>query len=490
MGLNHRAIIWFLAAAAFITGAAMFLPALASLISGEYMASAAFASCGAAIAAAAALLARLIGGLKLRFSSLRPRDAIAAVTLCWLASSLLGAAPYMLCGVTGSMASAFFESASGFTTTGATCLEGLEGLPRGILLWRSLTGWLGGLEIIALVLGILPISAANQLSAQAESSVLLSEKHFPKSERASLMFYAIYLGATALLAAGCLIGGMGPFDALTHSMGVVSTSGFSNYSAGAAHFGSGFINWLTSAAMLLAALNFTLYYRLFTGRRRLFFQDEELRAYFAIFICSAALMSASLGIAGTMPGNPARSVGLAVFEASATLSTTGLRNADYTLWPPFCQIILLALMIIGGCSASPAGGLKIARVLIAGRLIRRNISLRLHPKAFVPIRLDGKAVPSDISADAAVHAMLYVSALILGTLVLSLSGADHISSFSAVAACIGNVGTGFGLAGPHASYALFPWPFKLFLCFLMIAGRLELTGALLMFTRQFWSNDR
>jgi trk system potassium uptake protein TrkH len=468
----------------------MFIPALVSLFFNEYAVSGGFTVCAVIITGAAALVVKLTGS-RLRFE-MKPRDAIAAVTLCWFASSLLGAAPYMVCGVTYSAADAFFESASGFTTTGATCFAELEDLPRGILLWRSLTGWLGGLEIIALTLGILPVYASNQLSVQFESSVLLSERYLPKSGGISRLFYTIYFGFTILLSICYLFGGMNFFDALTHSMGVVSTSGFSNYDIGASSFNSGFINWITSAAMLFAAMNFTLYYRLFTGRRRLILKDEELRSYLALFACTSVLIAVSLisTNAADASNTPVQDLELAVFEAAATLSTTGMRNADYTLWPPFCQMILLSLMAAGGCSASPAGGLKIVRGLIVFKLIRRNISRRLHPNAFVSIKLDGKPVPSDVSAAVAGHAMLYASALLLGTLFVSIGETDHMTAFGSVISCLGNIGSGFSQDGAFASYASSPWAIKLFLSFLMIAGRLELTTALLVFTRQFWSNDR
>ncbi|MDR2088345.1 MAG: hypothetical protein LBP73_03200 [Clostridiales Family XIII bacterium] len=488
MGIQYRIVARAAGAASALTGIAM-LPALAaSLLFREFRAAAGFALC---LAAALLLAGALILAARARAGAakpeLKPRDGMFIVSVWWIVSSLLGGLPYAACGLGIGPADAVFESASGFTTTGATVLNGLSALPRGLLLWRATTGWIGGLGILAASLAMLPLAGGGYAAAQAEASANPAERLSAREHGAPARFCALYAGSTLLLFLFLNIARVKPFDALLLALGAVSTSGFS---------GGGDLLEIPGAAafplcafMLLAAVNFTLYRRLSARRAKLLATDEELRCFFLICLCAVAATALCLLLASPQ-GNAARSAGDAFFEAISALTTTGYHRAAVFDWPPFCKIVLLGLMLTGGCAASTASGLKVGRVVILLRLVRRNISVRLHPNAVLPIKFDGRAVPADTVNAIAAHAMLCVAVFFAATTLVSLDGAGGAAAFG-VLACMSNAGP--GMAAAHGALAAVAWaayspPTKLFLSFLMILGRLEFTTVLLLFTPRYWKN--
>jgi trk system potassium uptake protein TrkH len=492
MGIKYRVVARAVGAAGALTGIAM-LPALAvSLSFREYREAAGFAICFAAtllLAGAALLAARLRGGDNREH---RARDGILIVSVWWIASSVLGGLPYVACGVLGDPADAVFESASGFTTTGVTILSGLSALPRGVLLWRSTTGWIGGLEILAASFAVLPLAGAGYAAAQAESSANLSERLPAREHGALSRLCSFYVGSSLILFLFLNAAGTAPFDALLLALGATSTSGFSGYDGGSLDI-SGAAAFILCPFMLLAAVNFTFYRRLSTRRAGMLARDEELRAFFLIALCAAAAIAVDLLAAAPLSReNAAQSVGNAFFEAISAITTTGYHRADVSLWPAFCKILLLLLMLTGGCVASVASGVKVGRIVILLRLVQRNISIRLHPNAVLTIKFDGKAAPTDTVNAIAAHAMLCIAVFFIATAIVSAGGASGSAAAFDVLACMSNAGPGMTAAQgalAAADPAAYSLPIKLFLSFLMILGRLEFTTVLLLFTPRYWKNE-
>jgi trk system potassium uptake protein TrkH len=494
MGIAYRIVMRAAGAASALTGIAM-LPALAvSLFFREYREAVGFALCLALtllFAAALFLFSRLPAPKEREGPEPKSRDAMLIVTVWWLTSSVLGGLPYMACGVLGGPADAVFESASGFTTTGITLLDGLSALPRGILLWRSVTGWLGGFEILAASFAILPPLGAGHAVAQIESAANPAEGPPARERGAALWLCAVYAGGTAALFLFLRGAATKPFDALLLALGAVSSSGFSSREGAMVEI-SGAAAFFLCAFMLLFALNFTLCRRFLARRSALILRDEELQRFFLIFCCAAVLIALHL-LSGPTPGEAPGKVGNAFFEAASAISTTGYHRASVFLWPPFSRMLLLCLMLTGGCAASAAGGMKVGRLIILFRLLRRNISIRLHPNAVLPIKFGGRVLPSDTVNAIAAHAMLCVVVFFIAATVLSLDGAggSDVSAFG-VLACMSNAGPAAAAADP--AFAATVWsaygpPAKLFLSFLMILGRLEFVTVLLLFTPRYWRND-
>jgi trk system potassium uptake protein TrkH len=463
------------------------LPALAvSLFFREYREAAGFAVCVAAtllLAGALFLPTRTRAAVKPEHS---PRVGMLIVTLWWVASSVLSSLPYMVCGLAGPV-DALFESTSSFTTTGATILGEPAALPRGVVLWRSVTAWMGGLEILAASFAMLPLAGTGYAFAQVESSAGLSDRPPARERGAVFRLCAGYAGATLLLFLLLGFASVRPFDALILALGAVSTSGLSNAAGGAALI-SGAAAFPLCVFMLAAAVNFTLYRRLSARRAKLLLQDEELRFFLLIFCCAAVMIGARLLFASP-PGQAAQSIGNAFFEAASALTTTGFHRADLSAWPPFCKLILLFLMLTGGCVASTASGMKVGRLVILFRLLRRNISVRLHPNAVLPVKFDGKAVPTDTVSAIASYAMLCIAVFFIATAVVLFDDAgESAASVFGVLACMSNAGPCIASASAVA-WAAYSGPTKLFLSFLMLLGRLEFTTVLLLFTPRYWKNE-
>jgi trk system potassium uptake protein TrkH len=491
MGIHYTVVARTIGAAGAVDGLAM-LPALAvALFFREYRETGGFALCAAAsllLAGASFIIARAgSADDKADDKDVKPRDGMFIVFVWWITSVVLGGLPYIACGVLPSPAEALFESASGFTTTGVTVLGGLSELPRSIILWRAGTGWLGGFEIIALSLAVLPIIGAAHAAARPDSAGM--PEQMPARDRGgAALLCAFCAGATLLLVLLLAAARVNPFDALILALGTVSTCGFSGGSdeipeaAGA----------ILCVFMLFASVNFTLYRRMRTSRNNPPHRDEELRCFLLIFCCAAVIIYLDL-LLTSESSDKFRIIGNAFFEAASAISTTGFHGAAVFSWPSLCKILLLCLMLTGGCFVSAAGGLKVSRVVILFRLLRRNISVRLHPNAVLPIKFDGRAVPADITSAAAAHGMLFVAVFVAAVMIVSFDGAGNTAgAVFGVLACMSNAGPGMAAVYPGlgpSAWASYGGPAKLFFGFLMILGRLELSSVLILFTPRYWKND-
>ncbi|MBN2050717.1 MAG: TrkH family potassium uptake protein [Spirochaetales bacterium] len=414
------------------------------------------------------------------------RDGFFLVSLAWLLAGIFGALPFFLSGAIPSFADAFFESASGFTTTGASILTNIEGLPKSILFWRSLTHWLGGMGIVVLTVAVLPflgIGGIQILKAEAPGPTL--DKLTPKIATTAKALWFIYLGLTILEILLLCLGGMNLFDSMTHTFGTMATGGFSPKNTSVAFYRSPFIDTVITVFMLLAGMNFLLYFRLLTGKIRDVLRNTEIKAYLGIFF------AATLGITWALMKNGSYSgfrecFRYAGFQAASILTTTGFVTADYELWPAFAQILLFVLMFIGGCAGSTGGGMKVIRLVTLFKQGINEMKYLAFPRGVFTFHIDGRAVRKTYVYNVMGFVFLYLVLLLLATMVTAFSGEDIATSLSTALVTLGNIGPGFGSVGPTKNYADYPAYLKWFLSFIMITGRLEVYTVLILFTPRFW----
>lgn len=487
MILNYKAIAKF-SGIIFVILAGLMLPSLlVSYIYGEEKVLRAFLYTIVPLLIAGSLIAVTV---KADFNHLRIRDGFIIVALCWTLGSVLGAVPFILSGCIPNFFDAFFETVSGFTTTGSSILTDIEALPKGLLFWRSFTHWIGGMGIIVFAIALLPmLGISGQRIAKAETTGPSFGKLTPKLTESAKILYTIYISMTVLQVALLMFGGMSFFDSLINTFGSVGTGGFSNYNDSIAHYNNLYFEMVIAVFMFLAGTNFTLYYYVLKGNWREFFGDNELRCYLAIFGGAVILITLDLWLTGSFD-SIGRSFRFSFFQSASIMTTTGFASTDFDLWPSFSKMVLFFLMFIGGCSSSTAGGIKVIRILLLFKLLRRGIAVRLHPRAVVAIKMNEKPISADTVSAVANFVFLYFTIFFIGTLVLSLENYDLITTASAVASCLGNIGPGFNLVGPMLNYSLFTDASTFMLAIIMLIGRLELFTIILLFSKQFWNPDR
>ncbi len=416
---------------------------------------------------------------------LRVRDSFAVVAIGWLLASAFGALPFLLSGYMPSFADAFFESMSGFTATGASILVRVEDLPHGLLFWRSLTHWLGGIGIIILSLAILPmIGVGGTQLYKVEMPGPMPDKLAPRVQETAKTLWGVYVILSALEAVLLLGGGLNLHEALCQTFGTMATGGFSTRTASIAGFNSLFVESVVIVFMLLAGTNFSLHYHCLRGRIADYWKSEEFRFYLGIVAVFAALLAVNNVLAGTYRAGEA--VRHSAFQAVSITTTTGFTTADFGSWSSSAQLILLFLMFIGGCAGSTGGSIKVLRAVIILKQGLAELKKLLHPRAVIPVRIDGKSVPPGVVINILGFMFLYLGLLVLSTLAMTLMGLDLVTAFSSVTASIGNIGPGLGGVGPAANYAHIPLAGKWLLSFCMLAGRLEIYTVLVLFTRDFW----
>jgi trk system potassium uptake protein TrkH len=424
---------------------------------------------------------------------LTQREGFAIVTMAWAATALFGALPYLLTGTLASPVAAFFEAMSGFTTTGATVFGDIESLPHGILFWRSLTHWLGGMGIIVLVIAVLPYLGVGGMQLfQAEVPGPTPERLRPRITQTAKLLWLVYVGLTAAETVLYRAGGMGLFDAVNHAFATMATGGFSTRNASIAAFDSAFIQWVTIVFMYLAGVNFSLHFRAATGTLD-YFRDREWR-FFTGVVVVAALAMAAVNVASGAYGGTAGGVGEAVrdgfFQAVAITTTTGFVSADYELWVPAAQMTLLALFFVGGMAGSTGGGIKAVRVLLLLKQTANELRRHLHPRAVFVTRVGRKAVKEEVMANIVGFVILYLLLCLVGAVVMGFLGMDLLTAVGASIATVGNVGPGFGMVGATDNYGWMSAPALGVLSFLMLVGRLEIYTVLLLFHPEMWKRRK
>lgn len=417
--------------------------------------------------------------------SLSTRDGFLLVALSWLAASVGGALPYVISGSIPSFADAFFETTSGFSTTGASILTNVEALPHSILFWRSLTHWLGGMGIVVLAVAVLPLLGVGGMQLiKAEAPGPTVDKITPRITATAKYLWYIYVLFTVLETVLLMLGGMNLYDALTHTFGTVATGGFSVRAASIAYYNSPYIDWVITVFMILAGVNFALHFKLLTGRFKSLFSDSELKGYLLIIFVSTAIIAFDLY--GTFYDTIADSLRYAAFQVATFITTTGYATADYEKWPYLAQIILFFLMFIGGCSGSTGGGIKVIRIITLLKQAINEMKYLVHPRGVFIIKLSKHPVKKDIVYAVSGFFFLYISLLLVVTVIVASSGTDVITSFTTSLATVGNIGPGFGMVGPTENYAFYPDYVKWTLSAAMIIGRLEIYTILVLFTPAFW----
>jgi len=422
--------------------------------------------------------------LKVKNKDMKHKEAISIVTFGWFVVSAFGALPFMFTGALPSFTDAFFETVSGLTTTGASVLTDIEILPRGLLFWRSFLHWTGGMGILVLTLAIMPTIGVGAFQIfKAETPGPVADKIVPKMKDTARILYTVYLGITVIEVVLLMVGGMSLYDALVNTFGTVGTGGFSNYNASIGHYQNHYFYFVIGFFMVASGVNFSLYYELYRGRVKTIFSNLEFKVYIGIVI--AATLLVFFNILGRYESIPA-TLNQAFFQVSSIITTTGYATTDFDLWPDFSKGILFLLMFVGASAGSTGGSIKVIRLIILFKLVKREVLKILHPRATIPVQINGKMLNTDVISGVTGFFFLYMLLFVGGTLLVSLENVGLVSAASAVAATLGNIGPGLDFVGPTKNYSLFSDATKWLLSFMMLFGRLELFTFFIVMTPSYW----
>lgn len=417
-------------------------------------------------------------------TSIGKREGYLIVSLAWVVISLFGSLPYILSGVIPSFTDAFFETISGFTTTGASILSDIEALPKSLLYWRAMTHWIGGMGIIVLTVAILPFLGVGGMQLLvAEMPGITPDRLHPRVTATAKRLWGIYVLFTIIEILLLWLGEMDFFDSVCHSFATMATGGFSTKNNSIAGF-SPYTQYVIMLFMTLAGINFTLHYLALHRKFKKVWENQEFKTYISIIIIVSLLLG--FGLVFYMDTGIEKAFRDAMFTVISILTTTGFVTVDYYIWPVFLWIMIFALMFIGGSAGSTGGGIKIVRHLLLIKNSFLELKRALHPNAIIPVKFNGKAVSQNIIFNVMAFFLIYVTIFATGTMVLSLMGYDFETSIGGSIASLGNIGPGIGGVGPIENYGFFSIPAKWFLSFLMLLGRLELFTILIVLSPAFW----
>lgn len=479
--ISHRSVTRFVTVLLLVVSGFMLVPLVWVLVDGEQGTAMAFLLPVVILVPVALLVLKLV---RVDYNEVTTRDGFLMVSLGWAGVSIFGALPFVLSGAIPSYADALFETMSGFTTTGASILTDIESVPRSLLFWRSLTHWLGGMGIIVLTVAIFPLLGIGGLQLiKAEAPGPRVDKLTPKVTETAKILWLTYVILSVLETILLMLGGMNLFDALTHTFGTMATGGFSPRNASVGAYDSAYIDAVITVFMVLAGINFVLYHRIVARRVHSIVQDGELRAYLSIFVVASVVSGVVLA---ERYGGFLQGLRYGSFQVASILTTTGYATADYTLWPYIAQIVLFALMFVGGSSGSTGGGIKVVRVVTMIKQGWNEMRYLVYPRGVFAIRLSGERLRKDIVYAISGFVMLYFTILVFSTVVIAAADNDILTSLSTALATLGNIGPGFAGVGPTQNYAFFPDWLKLYLTFVMMLGRLEIYTVLVLFTGRYW----
>lgn len=412
------------------------------------------------------------------------RESFISVSLGWLLLSFFGALPFYISGSIPNIIDCFFETVSGFTTTGATILNTVETLPKSILFWRAFTHWIGGMGVLVFLLMLTQISEGNAMYImRAEVPGPSVGKLAPRMRSNSLILYGIYTALTVLEAVILTIEGQSVFDAVTNAMSTAGTGGFSVRDMGIAAYGSPAMEWTIAVFMLLFGINFNLYYLILFGRIKQVFASEELRVYTGII--AAATLTVGINVMNYY-GSFGDSIRKAFFQVTSVISTTGFSNVEFMNWPQLSRAVILVLLFTGACAGSTAGGIKISRIIIMAKVVYRSIHQLAHPHEVSCIKFEGKVVDRETRSFVCTYMTTFFVILFLSTFVTMFQGHDFETSFSAMLSCFNNVGPALGLVGHSGNYNIFGGGTKLLMSLIMLVGRLEIFPMLILFMPSTW----
>lgn len=458
----------------------MLLPVFVCLCYGEFSVIPSFLITMALIFAAVLAL----GIKKPEDDRIFSREGFIVVSLGWILISLFGALPFYLSGSITSFVNCIFETVSGFTTTGATILNTVENLPKGILFWREFTHWIGGMGVLVFLLMLTQISEGHSMYImRAEVPGPSVGKLTPKARSNSLILYGIYTSLTVIEAVLLLLGGLPMFDAVTTAMGTAGTGGFSVRDLGIAAYDSAYVEWVVAIFMLLFGINFNLYYLLILKHFTQVFRSEELKVYLGLITASTALIAVNVLHYYNSFGESLRK---AFFQVSAIITTTGFYDVDFMDWPDFSRAILLLLLLTGACAGSTAGGIKISRLIISAKVIISSAKQLAHPRSVNSLKFEGKQVDKETRSFISIYMTTFFAILFIATFITMFQGHDYETSFSAILSCFNNVGPALGLVGHSGNYNIFNDFTKIMMSLLMLVGRLEIFPLVILFMPSTW----
>ena len=418
------------------------------------------------------------------------KDGFAIVALSWMGLALLGALPYVLHGNIPSFIDALFESMSGFTTTGSTILTDIEILPKSLLFWRSMTHWLGGMGIILLTLAILPLLGIGGMQLfQAEVPGPTKDKLAPRIHDTARILWSVYLLLTIVETGLLMLGGVDFFNALTHSFATLATGGFSNFNASLGHYQSNYVQYVVIIFMFLAGVNFSLHFMALRGKLSAYWKSEEF-VFYVLIIFFATMSIFAVRAVNDHDLNMVLNFRDVLFQVVSIITTTGFGTEDFDLWPPFCRMLLVALMFVGGCAGSTGGGIKVVRLLLFFKYARLQLHKLIHPRQIETIKLGKIKVPQEVMISILGFFAIYLAVFVIASLLITMLGVDIVTGLTSVIATLNNIGPGLNLVGPTQNFSHLPALAKLILIFCMLAGRLELYTIAILFTPGYWLMTR
>lgn len=462
-----------------VEGALLLLPAMVAFLHGE-KSGVTFLMVSAVLFLIYFILGRKVPTNKTIYG----KEGFVIVGFAWILWSLFGAMPFFLSGAIPNYLDAFFETVSGFTTTGSTILTNIDILPKGMLFWRSLTHWIGGMGVLVFVMMLTSLDDENSMHLmRAEVPGPEADKLVPKARNTAQILYAMYFVLTAAEVVFLLFGGMSFYDALIHAFSTAGTGGFSNRNASIAFYDSAYIDGVITIFMILFGINFNVYFLLRLKEWRTALKNEEARVYLGIILGSAVVITANIL---SIYGNVLHAFRYASFQVASVITTTGFCTANFDQWPELSKTILLALMVVGACAGSTGGGIKVSRLLILIKSVKQEIKRMLHPKSVTIVKLNGKKVGRDTMHGVYIYFVCYILILMVSVLVVSLNNFDFATTFSSVLTTLNNVGPGIAQAGPVENFYKFSALSKIVFCIDMLVGRLEIFPYLLLLSPDLW----
>ena len=434
------------------------------------------------------LIGSLLSLLKTKRTNYYIKEGLLITTLSWILLSIFGTLPFIFDGCIPSFVDAFFETVSGFTTTGASILKNVEILPKGILFWRSFTHWIGGMGILMFVIAIIPMSNENSMNViKAETPGPFKGKLLPKLRDTAKWLYGIYLSLTILEIVLLYIGGMPLFDSVLNSFATAGTGGFAIKNSSIAFYNSAYIEYVIGIFMMLFGINFNVFFFIVIRKFKLAFSNEEMKTYLIIILTSTILIS--LNILSNV-SNYQDAFRLAFFQVSSIITTTGFSTTDFNVWPQFSKIILFILMLFGACGGSTGGGIKISRISIAFKKIINDFINLIHPNSVKCIKFENKKIEDKEISKVGFFIILYLMIIGISTLLVSLDNFDFETTLTSVIACISNIGPGLGLVGPTGNFSILSNLSKIVLSLTMLIGRLELYPILLFLSPTLYIRNK
>lgn len=483
--MNYQMTKYILGIVLLIASIGMLFPLIMSCFEGDFQVITAFMSCMLVTAGLGIILTRR----KPQRKSIYAKDGFLIVGLTWIVISLFGTMPYVISQTIPNFVDALFESVSGFTTTGSSILTDIESLPKSVLLWRSITHWIGGMGVLVFITAIVSFAGGNSMYLmRAEASSPSTGKMAPKIKKGTAIIYSIYFGLTVLAFILLMFGGIGWFDSLTTAFSLVATGGFHVRNASIAYYNSAYIEWISVFFMLISSVNFHLLYLLLMRKFSMVIKNEELRIFLLIFAVSFLIVFCAISFDSTLSN--ADSVRAAAFHTASFISTSGFIASDYSQWPQILTILLLVISFIGGCSGSTAGGAKVMRLIYLIKSAKKEIRKMLHPNAVEIVKVDGKPVDNDSLNGVFVFFAVYFCMIVLSLLCVAPDGFDLQTTISSVMISASNTGIGFGEIGSGGSFAAFSPLSKIVFIIDMLCGRLSIFPILFVFIPSMWKKRK